>query len=401
MRFGDRELHAWVSGALERVKSGALERAAAIAQLAEALVDFERNMDSAPLVRSDYSHGEPLLEDLQLLFRRRALSADLELEKTLSLASLAPEALVEFQETGVLSVRTPLQVFDRQTPGHYQRRVRRIGVSLVTRAHLPALHATLRASRASRVIARDKDAFRLVTLFGDHAEVVLSSQGGGPGEIMLMQSGDLGAAPFAGVGVDTTWELLLSRAAHPFDFSAIADVRLTLGYSALASESYRQQVVQSLGEERRASRPFSLRAQFAETWYDLHNPELTQTPMSVRFRTRREDFPPNLESLTIEDIALRVVPSNGEVIDIERVELRYAPHGAAGPATLLGGLGKSVDGVISSRHASGGGWGALRGLPPVGEWQLTLPDDARARFRGDQIADLLFVVSYAGQPLRR
>ena len=120
--------------------------------------------------------------------------------------------------------------------------------------------------------------------------------------------------------------------------------------------------------------------------------------MSVRFRTRREDFPPNLQSLTISDIALRVVPSNGESIDIEGVELRYAPHGSSGP---ISGLGKSVDGVISSRHASGGGWGALRGLPPVGEWQLTLPDDARARFRGDQIADLLFVVSYAGQALRR
>jgi hypothetical protein len=254
------------------------------------------------------------------------------------------------------------------------------------------------------VVAQGKDgAFRLVTLLGRRDEVVLSSPGDGAGVVALAAAGEGGASPFESIGVDTTWELTLPRGAHAFDFSSIADVRLTIGYSALASDAYRQQVMQSLAGERRASRPFSLRAQFAETWYDLNNPELATTPMSVRFRTRREDFPPNLEGLTIEDVALRLVPSNGESIDMEGVELRYLPH--AGGSTI-GGRGRSVDGVISSRHASGGGWGALRGLPPVGEWQLTLPDEARARFRGEagsepQIADLLFVVSYAGQPLRR
>jgi hypothetical protein len=300
-----------------------------------------------------------------------------------------------------LSLRTPLSVFDREVPGHYQRRVRRVGVSLLVRAPLPPLHATLASGRGSRVVVREGGAFRTVTILGGPEEVVLSSAGGGPGEVWLAQAGGLGAGsaePFAGIGVDTTWELSLSRAAHPFDFSAIVDVRLSIGYSALASEPYRQQVTQSLAAARRASRPFSLRAQFAESWYDLHNPELAQTPMSVRFRTRREDFPPNLEALTIEDIALRVVPSNGDSVEIEGVELRYAPHGGASGE---GGVARSVDGVISSRHGSGGGWGALRGLSPFGEWQLTLPDEARAQFRGDQIADLLFVVSYAGQPLRR
>src|SRR5262249_540477 len=160
------------------------------------------------------------------------------------------------------------------------------------------------------------------------------------------------------------------RAAHPFDFTAIVDVRLTLGYSALTSEAYRLKVMQSLSPARRASRPFSLRSQFAESWYDLHNPELAATPMSVPFTPPREAFPPNLEALTIEDVALRVVPVNGEAIEMERVELRYAP---AGTGSDVGGHARSVDGVISSRHTSGGGWGALRGLPPVGEWQLTLP----------------------------
>ncbi len=403
-RFGDRELHSWVASALERSRRTCLEQAAAVAQLAQAVVGFEQNGDPPAIVRAEYLHAADLLDDLQRLGRRRASdSSALSLEKTLSLAQLAPEALLHFHRTGVLSLRTPLGLFDHDAPGHYQRRVRRASVSLVTRSPAPPLFATLTVSRGSRVVVKESGAFRTVTLLGGPDEVVLSSPGGGPGEISLMQAGGLGGvSAFDGIGVDTVWQLSLSRAAHSFDHANIVDVRLTIGYSALVSDAYRQQVTQSLAAARRASRPFSLRAQFAESWYDLHNPELAATPMSVTFRTRREDFPPNLEALTIEDVALRVVPTNGESIEIAGVELRYAPHGSpAGGGGGVGGRGHSVDGVISSRHASGGGWGALRGLPPVGEWQLTLPDEARARFRGDQIADLLFVVSYAGNPPRR
>jgi hypothetical protein len=154
--------------------------------------------------------------------------------------------------------------------------------------------------------------------------------------------------------------------------------------------------MQSRATMRRKSRPFSLRAQFAESWYDLHNPELAATPMSVRFRTRREDFPPNLRTLTIEDVALKLVPHNGENIELGHVELRYAPLGATAE---VGGRGRPVDGIISSRHGSGDGFRALRGKSPVGEWQLTLPDEARAHLHSDRIADLLLVVSYAGEPL--
>jgi hypothetical protein len=224
--------------------------------------------------------------------------------------------------------------------------------------------------------------------------VALSTAGGGPGEVALTPHAGA-SQPFAGIGVDATWQLEVPKEAHPFDLGTIADVKLTIEYTALPSVAYRLLVLSQLQRPRRASRPFSLRNQFAESWFELHNPEHAATPMSVRFSTRREDFPPNLEALTIEDVALRLVPHNGESVDVEGVRLTYAPSG--GGLVAVGSSARSVDGVISSRRASGGSFRALRGLPPVGEWQLTLPEEAKGLIHADQIADVLLVVSYQGQ----
>jgi Tc toxin complex TcA C-terminal TcB-binding domain len=91
--------------------------------------------------------------------------------------------------------------------------------------------------------------------------------------------------PFEGSGVEMSWEFNMPKAANRFDYSTIADVLIMLEYNAFYSSDYRQQVIQSLRSTVNADRPFSFRSQFADQWYDLHNPEQTSTPMTVRFTT--------------------------------------------------------------------------------------------------------------------
>ena len=52
--------------------------------------------------------------------------------------------------------------------------------------------------------------------------------------------------PFEGTDTDTVWRFDLPKAANPFDYSTIADVLLTLEYTALNGFDYRQQVIQTL-----------------------------------------------------------------------------------------------------------------------------------------------------------
>ena len=58
--------------------------------------------------------------------------------------------------------------------------------------------------------------------------------------------------PFEGIGVDTVWRLELPRAANPFDYGTIADVLLTIEYTALASPDYRAQVIAGSAANARA-----------------------------------------------------------------------------------------------------------------------------------------------------
>jgi hypothetical protein len=51
--------------------------------------------------------------------------------------------------------------------------------------------------------------------------------------------------PFEGSGVDMSWEFNMPKASNQLDYRAIADVLVTLEYTALNSIDYRQQVIQS------------------------------------------------------------------------------------------------------------------------------------------------------------
>jgi hypothetical protein len=201
--------------------------------------------------------------------------------------------------------------------------------------------------------------------------------------------------PFESMGVDAGWELRMPKPSNLFDYRTIADVLMTIEYTALDSYDYRQQVIRELDTSISADRPFSFRHQFPDAWYDLHNPEQTLTPMTVRFTTRCEDFPPNIEDLKIQQVLLYFARKGGANFEIEDLELYSTEEGSDVP---IGGSATTIDGVISTRRANAGSWTPLIGKLPVGEWELKLPDtpEVRRLFEEEEIEDILFVITYGG-----
>jgi len=199
------------------------------------------------------------------------------------------------------------------------------------------------------------------------------------------------------MGVDTTWELQRPKAANPFDYHTIADVLVTVEYTALQSFTYRQQVIQRLDSALSAERAFSLRDQFADQWYDLHNPAQSATPMAVRFNTVRADFPPNVEDLRLQHVLLCIVRAAGRTFEVSGVQLLCTRRDDTTPVGGVGG--DSIEGVISTRRSNAGSWNALIGGSPVGEWELALPntEEVKSRFANEEIEDILLVLTYAGR----
>jgi hypothetical protein len=320
----------------------------------------------------------------------------LQLAKTISLVRLDPYAFQQFRETGVLTFATPMELFDRDFPGHYLRLIKRVRTSVM--ALIPpmdGIHATLATTGLSRVVI-GPDVFQTVPIRRDPELVALSSPANATGlfEMVPLQTEML--LPFEGNGVDTTWEFRIPKAANQFDYRTIADVLITVEYTALNSFDYRQQVIRTLKPPLSADRPFSFRNQFADQWYDLHNPEQTKTPMRVRFQTVREDFPPNIESLKIQQVLLYFARSSEQAFELPVTQLRFAAQGNQG---TVGGSATPINGIISTRRGNAGSWMTMIGKAPVGEWELELPntEEVKNYFKNEEIDDILLVITYSGR----
>jgi hypothetical protein len=418
-KFTNVELYDWMSDVLEGVYSSFLQQATATARLAENQLAFERQETPPSFIQADYweapggtdlttgldgtgpdrrglTGSARLLRDLHQL-DQYAFETDqrkLQLSRTLSLAHLAPTEFQRFRETGVMTFGTPMQLFDRDFPGHYLRLIKQVRVSVLALIPPPqGIHATLSTTGTARTVLGAPLFQTVRTNYGPQS-VALSSPRDATGLFELRQPPDM-RAPFEGLGIDTTWELHMPKPSNLFDYGTIADVLVTIDYTALSSPEYRQQVIADLDRTFSADRPFSFRQHFADGWYDLHNPDRTATPMQVRYRTRRADFPPGIEELRIQHVVLYFVPATGRSFEAPPVQLRF---GAEGGGAMVGGDATPVDRVVSTRRGNAGSWTSMIGSPPVGEWELTLPDlpEVRTRFQAGDIDDILFVITYAG-----
>ncbi len=419
-KFTNADLYEWISGILARVYSYFLQQATAMAQLAQNQLAFERQETPPAFIQADYwqppaennaaagSNGNTadrrgltgsarLLQDIYKLdqYAFETNKRKLQLSQTFSFARLLPFEFQRFRETGVLSFSTPMELFDHAFPGHYLRLIKRIRASVI--ALVPptqGIRATLTASGISRVVV-GPDVFRTVEVRRSPELIAFTSPSNATGLFELTTEGDM-LLPFEGMGVDATWKLDMPRAANAFDFRTIADVLIAVEYTALHSFDYRQQVVRQLDNRISGERSFSFRQEFADAWYDLHNPDQSDEPLVVRFRARREDFPPNIDRLRVDQLLLYVARADGADFEIPVEDLRFTVQG--GDEATSGGA-TTINGVISTRRTNGTSWVPLVGSSPIGEWALALEDtpEVRDRFKNEQVEDMLFVITYAGE----
>ena len=420
-KFTNVDLFEWMSGVLERVYAYFLQQATAMAQLAQSQLAFERQETPPEFIQADYWQTQSetnagtspetptpdrrgltgsvrLLQDMYKLdqYAFETNKRKLQLSQTFSLAQLAPAEFQRFRETGRLLFATPMALFDRDFPGHYLRLIKRVRTSVL--ALIPpmrGIRATLTASGLSRVVTGG-DVFQTIVVRRDPELIAFTSPSNATGLIELEPEGEM-LLPFESMGVDTMWELQMPKAANPFDYRTIADVLFTVEYTALHSFDYRQQVIKQLPDRLSAERPLSLRDQFADQWYALHNPRQTTTPMVVTFKTARADFPPNVEELRIQQVLLAFVRAEGQSFEVANAQLRFTPQGET--VAVGGAAGSSVDGIISTRRSNAGSWTAIIGKAPVGTWELALPntEEMKNRFKNEEIDDILLVLTYAGR----
>ena len=423
-KFTNAELYDWMSRTLSKIYAYFLRQATSTALAASNQLSFERQTTVPAYIQNDYweapssdtfsSSGTSttpdrrgltgsarLLQDIYQL-DQYAVDSDtrkLQLTKILSLAAIDPVAFQQFRETGVLQIATPAELFDRDFPGHYLRLVKQVRVSVI--ALIPPVNgikASLSNTGISHVV--NGSGFQRIPVVRTSEKVALTSPQNATGMFELTQQSAVRLNPFESIGVDTSWEFLLPKAANFFDYNTIADVLFTMDYTALESADYRNTVIKGLDSSMEGCRPFSFKNELSDQWYDLSNAD-DQTPfVSISFDVSSADFPANLDNLVTKGLTLYVAtdPSNpGKPFNHASVTLSYVLKN--NPATIAGSGDASIadNGIVSTlSNGNALNWGSMTGKDVNGTWSMKIPKAVIDNIKKEAVADILFVIYYSG-----
>lgn len=251
-KYTNTELYGWMIAKVSSLYKQAYELAYRASVAAEKAYQYELHSDESFIgfgywdqSRSGLLAGEILALDLRRLDaayldnNRR----EYELTKRISLAQLDPYALAQLRETGSCYMNVPEYVFDLDHPGHYLRRIKMVSVALpgVTGPHVNVGCTLMLESSKIRVspklnadepkYAEGTDDERFAYRIGKVEQIVTS---GGQDSTGLFESnlGDPRYLPFEGAGPIGTWKVDLPGDRRQFDYRSIADVVVTIQYTA-------------------------------------------------------------------------------------------------------------------------------------------------------------------------
>ena len=270
--------------------------------------------------------GETLHHDLKRLevsYLERSVPG-LEIAKNISLVSLAPGKLLELKMNGSCEFELPEWLFDLDTPGHYRRRMKMLGVTIpcVTGPYtsVPCTVQLLsnRWRQVDTVNASIPYPFNPASddrFIVDWAvrNVMVTSTGQNDSGLFEPSLRDERYLPFEGAGVISRWKLELPMDFKPFDYSTISDVILHVRYTAEHRDHLREPAVEYtktlLGAVDGAPlfRLVSLRHEFPSEWHRFVTGSTTPVAgMTVELGMSR--FPYFVQGRAIRITKATVVP---------------------------------------------------------------------------------------------
>ncbi len=303
-KYTNAELYNWMLTQLSTVYAQAYQLAFSLGQQAQSAYQYELGTQDTFLQYGywDSQHkgltaGESLLFDLRRMEAQylSANSRELEILKHFSLALLDPTQLIMLRETGTCQIALNEDLFDRDHPGQYFRRLRNVALTVpcVTGPY-SGVNATLTLTGALIRTQPPGNAYtpQAATAAPNDPNAILASPLGAPGTTTIaISSGrnDSGLfepnlrderwLPFEGQGAISTWNLVLDPRDNQFDCSTISDVILHVRYTARggadpsAANVVRSAVLNRLKDNKNPQALLvSVKSTFNDSYYRFFNP---------------------------------------------------------------------------------------------------------------------------------
>lgn len=334
-KFTNTELYQWMISRLSTVYGQAYRMALELAMAAQQCYQFETN-STDQFITFDYWDGlyKGLLAGEQLSGSLAQMASSyyrsgtrrLEIEKTISLLALDPEAFVKFQSTGTCDFRLSEYLFDLDYPGQYARQIQSVAVTI------PAilgpnqnLKAILTQTGSQILIKPDINGVDYLLGLGSASpdtsvlranwrasQKVALSGGIDDTGVFLTDPNDERYLPFEGTGAISSWRLEMPLETNRIDYATLTDVIIRLRYSATDGGAvFASQVRAKINSiPYQGMRAFNLAANFPTAWFGFLHPPAGATQQAFEIVMAQGWFPANLtlNQLTEIDALLRLAP---------------------------------------------------------------------------------------------
>lgn len=298
-KYTNAQLYGWMDGQLKDLYHRAYTMAYDLAKKSEKLFQLERGLSESRYIRYGYWNpdydgllaGEQLYLDLKNLeaAHQQDLGYDFEITKPVSLRQIDPLALLQLRERGWCEFALPEVLFDMDYPGHYQRRIKSIAVTIpCVVGPYTSLNCTLRllehhfrntplvpnAADYPRQLGNDD---RFTTMNVPVTAVAVSTGQKDRGRFEL-NFHDERLNPCEGAGAESRWRLDLPSDFRQFDYDTITDVTMEMLYTSKdggeqLKTAARKNLATYLTTVEDRSRDeglfaaFDLRNEFPDQWY--------------------------------------------------------------------------------------------------------------------------------------
>lgn len=174
----------------------------------------------------------------------------------------------------------------------------------------------------------------------------------------------------------------MPRASNPFEYDGIADVLLTLEYTAVADEDRRRKVIAERPRRVEQQQFFGLRGQFVEAWYRLANISANagQNP-SCDMTLVARNLPGNLRDFKVSQVSVAIIFAPNAEQELSSVSVSKEGGPSSGPAATSSGLVRF-----------GADWG-----DPLGRWTLTFPGQLRQLIAEEKVSEILLALTYSAE----
>ncbi len=270
-KFTSDGLYDWMVSSLSATYFQSYQLAYQMCKQVERCYQFELGIQDSSFIQFGYWDslykgllaGETLNHDLRRMQASylQQNSRRYELSRYVSLGLLNPAALQQLMVTGACDFTLPEALFDNDYPGHYNRRLARVSVTVVypNPGKFDNVKATLTLVANQVRISTDttpgyqenppgSDTRFLYNYAAVPQKIAMGNAQDDPGLFITAIASNIADQrylPFENAGAISSWHLEMPQSTNEIDVSTVGDVVLHLYYTALDGGAGLQQVVQT------------------------------------------------------------------------------------------------------------------------------------------------------------